>query len=186
MHDPGGSRLFPLQPGVHGTAYLTPDERHRLWLARVWGPNARYVAIVGLNPSTARPDMDDPTIRRDIGFAQRLGFDGVFKLNAATYRVTDPKELLTCSDIVHPENEHILRRVAARCSQVIVAWGAYNPKLMLEVVRALAVLREAKSDIWCFGTTKHGHPRHTLYLRADTELVRFLGATNALLPPSSP
>jgi len=173
-HDPGGKALFPLQPGITGNAYITPDEQHRLWLSRTWGPGARYLAILGMNPSTARPDMDDPTIRRDIGFAQRLGFDGLFKINYATYRATDPKKLRTLgAACVHPENVHILRKIGGRCFMVIIATGVVEPALRSYARSAIDTLREVKSELWCFGFTKDGYPKHTLYLKSDTKPVRF-------------
>lgn len=173
-HDPGGKSLFPLQPGVTGNAYITEDEKHRLWLSRTWGPGARYLAILGMNPSAARPDMDDPTIRRDIGFAQRPGFDGLFKINYATYRATDPKQLLALgAACVHPENKHILQKIGGRCSMVIIATGVVVPELHGYAREAIETLREIKRELWCLGFTKGGYPKHTLYLKSNTKPIRF-------------
>lgn len=174
QHDPGGKSLFALQPGVHGTAYITPDEKDRLWLGRVWGTGARYALIVGMNPSVARPDMDDPTIRRDIGFAQRWGFDGVFKTNVSTYRATNPKMLLAADvRLAHPDNLFVARKMAGRCSKVVLAYGAIHPKLESLAKEYVAALRAICPELWCFGRTKAGHPKHTLYLPNDAALELF-------------
>lgn len=174
VHDPGGKSLYPLQAGMHGAAYLTPDEQHRLWLARVWGRGACYVAILGHNPSAARPDMDDPTIRRDIGFAQRWGFDGLFKINCMTYRATNPKNLLQPNLILtHHDNVDVLRKVGGRCSKVVLAYGAMHPSLHNYADEAVTILREVKNQLWCFGRTKNGDPKHPLYLKNETSLELF-------------
>lgn len=173
MHDPGGKSLFKLQLNVTGDAYITPDGVHRLWLKRAWRSVPKYyVAIVGLNPSTAQPDLDDPTIRRDIGFAQGFGYDALFKINPISYRCTDPSKL-PLEDLVHPENTNVIRAVAAQCSQVILAYGAAPRRLQPFIDEMLKVLRLAHPRLYCLGRTAAGHPRHTLYLRKDTPLEEF-------------
>lgn len=175
MHNPGGKSLYPLKPGVTGDAYITDDGVHRLWLSRVWGPGARYVMFAGMNPSAAKPDMDDPTIIRDCGFAQRWGYNGYFKVNYATYRARDPKQLLR-RDIMlsHAENLHCIQKIAGRCSRVVLAYGVVHPAHRALVDDMLRVIREVKTEIYCLGRTQSGDPRHSLYLRSDTppELFR--------------
>ena len=51
-------------------ANISPCGRYRYTLSRTWG-DARPLAFVMLNPSTADANVDDPTIRRCIGFAER-------------------------------------------------------------------------------------------------------------------
>ncbi len=57
----------------------------------------------GLNPSRASdlppPDGDDPTIRKDMGFA-RWGFGGVVKWNLFALMLTDPRDLIAAADPV--------------------------------------------------------------------------------------
>ncbi|WP_239508926.1 DUF1643 domain-containing protein, partial [Stenotrophomonas maltophilia] len=46
--------------------------------------------FVMLNPSTADADLDDPTIRRCVGFAKALKFDQLSVVNLFAYRATKP------------------------------------------------------------------------------------------------
>jgi hypothetical protein len=44
--------------------------------------------------------------------------------------------------------------------------------------RPAAVLRHLRAldvPLWCFGTNRDGSPKHPLYLRYGTQLVRFPG-----------
>lgn len=175
-HDPGGKSQFPLKPGVTGDAYVTDDERHRIWLSRIWGPGHRYALLIGMNPSTARADVDDQTIIRDMGFVQRWGFDGYFKGNVSSYRATSPKSLLESGVVLsHDDNLPMLRKLAGRCSKIVACWGAIHPRLQPLAAQLIAQLLIDKRELWCLGTTKHGQPRHTLYLKSDTQLQLFRG-----------
>ena len=79
--------------------------KYRYWLSRKWerGP---YCVFIGLNPSTATFEEDDPTIRRCVGFAKRWGFGALVMLNIFAFRSTDPKKLRVKStvDPVGPQN----------------------------------------------------------------------------------
>lgn len=145
---------------------------YRYGLVRRWSdePALRFVM---LNPSTADAKLDDPTIRRCIGFAKREGYGALIVLNLYAYRATDPKALLSCGDPVGPGNDNMLRahlRSSVGVGRpVIAAWGA-NAK----ADRVGQVLDLCPGVDWrCLGTTKDGHPRHPLYVRGDQALVPF-------------
>lgn len=165
------SRPYPLP--VEKAARLSDCGRYRYWLGRVWG-EADSLLFVMLNPSTADASIDDPTIRRCMGFARREGFGGVSVLNLYALRSTDPKALLTCDDAVGPENDAYLTLAlteqARRGNPVIAAWGT-NAKHR----RIVDVLTLVGGVMWhSLGTTKDGHPRHPLYVRGDQPLEGFI------------
>ena len=148
--------------------------RWSLW--RTWGIEAPF-HFVGFNPSTADANEDDPTIRRMIGFAKREGAGGIVVTNLYAMRSTErlSGSQLTGGIRARVENsprEQIRRSPAG--ARVIVCWGA---------LRNMDELREAwtfttgwhaqdleKRALWCLGQTAKGHPKHPLYLRADTPL----------------
>lgn len=70
--------------------------------------------------------------------------------------------------LVH-QAAHMRRMSAAR---VVACWGA-NPKAQARAVEVIALLAEHGTPVWCWGTTKNGAPKHPLYLRGNTPLVRF-------------
>ena len=57
-------------------AYLDENRVYRYWLLRRWDETKPMLGIIGVNPSTADEEIDDQTIRKDIGFCKRLGFGG--------------------------------------------------------------------------------------------------------------
>lgn len=153
---------------------------YRYELARKWTrPDGRAgrVVNIGLNCSTADAHDDDPTIRRDIDFADRWGRNELVKLNLFAFRSTDPKGLRGVADPVGPDNDATIARYLDEAAKspadlVIFSWGG-DPRLVR--ARAAEIVRLARSlDVVarCFGVTKHGQPLHPLYLRKDAPLYR--------------
>jgi len=162
------------------SAEITGDNR---WLlTRRWESetgSSGLIMFVGLNPSTADGESDDPTIRKEVGFAKRMGFGGLLKVNLFPHRATDPKDLLAwlrnpASEITCADNDLIIQKTVERCSTVVAAWGgmAMHSRVFLYSHRAMKIL-EKHDRLFCLGKTRRGCPRHPLYLRNDTRLVRF-------------
>jgi hypothetical protein len=124
-----------------------------------------------LNPSTADATVDDPTIRRCRSFAQAWGCNGFTVANLYAFRATKPADLWKAFDPVGPENDMHLRALAREYTDVVCAWGANAKADRVEVVTRL--LLGAGARLWCLGTTEAGHPRHPLYVRGNTPLVRW-------------
>ncbi len=163
-----------LEPVVRKSAVISPCGTYRYELRRQWGPEPP-VGWVMLNPSTADAELDDPTIRRCISFSGAWGAGGIVVVNLYALRATDPGELARHHYPVGPENDRYWRAVADECSSVVCAWGAHPQAV--EVARAVMyALRQHREKTWCLGTTKTGAPRHPLYVKSATELVRFGGS----------
>ena len=168
---------------IHRYADISDCGRYRWWLRRSWklwkdGEHVQGKGVccfVMLNPSTADGLMDDPTIRRCIGFAMDWGYDALSVRNLFPWRATDPKELLGKERSVvtggGPGNAELL--AAASADIIVIAWGAKVP--YDRDLEAMEMFRRNFPDkpLYCLGKTKHGHPRHPLYVKADTEPILF-------------
>lgn len=122
-----------------------------------------------LNPSTADADLDDPTIRRCIGFAKAWGCSGVVVVNLYALRSTDPSQLWRHEEPVGKMNDKWISRLGAESVDVICAWGANAKAERVEEV--VKMLESNGARLWCLGTTKSGAPRHPLYVKADQKLI---------------
>lgn len=142
--------------------------RYTLW--RVWDDEGPKLNVIGLNPSTADENVDDPTIRRCIAFGKRWGFGRLVMTNLFAYRSTDPRGLATVEDPVGPDNDQWLREQAYDAAYVVAAWGAHP----LAVARSKAVrpLLE-RYAVMCLGITRDGAPKHPLYLPKATQPVTY-------------
>jgi hypothetical protein len=161
--------VYPAGVEVQRHAAISGDGLFRYALHRSWGDGDRLMFIM-LNPSTADADQDDPTIRRCVGFARTLGFDGIGVFNLYAWRATEPAALWVSErigrDISGGErNDDLLRellRQYARRGAVVAAWGAHAKQ---DRINQILAFRHAE-HLRCLGTTKAGAPRHPLYLPA--------------------
>lgn len=149
------------------TATLSTDRMYRYRLGRRWGADGLEALFVMLNPSTADESVDDPTIRRCIGFAKAWGCNALTVVNLYALRATDPEALRTHADPVGPENDATIAAAVAATDIIVCAWGAFNlSPLRVRRVWPLLNLSELRPP-QCLGTTKDGHPKHPLYLPAS-------------------
>lgn len=139
--------------------------RYRYCLSRTWDESLSRVLFVGLNPSTADDQRDDPTVRRCIGFAQRWGYGGLLLVNLFAYRTTDPSGLTEVDDPIGPNNDDWIANGQLKTECVVAAWGNHGRLFK----RDEAVLQSLTRP-FCLGRTMSGCPRHPLYLAAGTPL----------------
>lgn len=156
---------------VETNAVLSKDRKYRYWLMRRWSADKSSATFIMLNPSMADELVDDPTIRRCIGFAKYLGFDSIEVVNLFAYRATKPEELrkVECpvADPQWPEcNDSIITHAARRAAMTICAWG--NTKYANYLDRQKIVLRNLRSagvTPFALRVNDDGTPSHPLYLK---------------------
>lgn len=155
---------------MRNSAVISDCSQYRYVLRRQWRDaftGVRTVGFVMLNPSTADGTIDDPTIRRLIGFAKLWGMDALEVVNLYALRSTDPKGLWQHADPVGPKNDDYIDGWARRSRACVAAWGANaKPDRVAEV---LALMNGR--PLYCLGTTKSGAPRHPLYVKGNTGLI---------------
>lgn len=150
-------------PEVAGRAGFSRCGDYRYWLRRCWDPRRPQCAFIGLNPSTADARVDDPTLRRCIGFAQDWGFGSLLLVNLFSYRCTDPRQLKRVSDPIGSGTSRWIQRAERESGLVVAAWG--NGGVLMH--RGRNVLSKLDRP-YCLGTTGQGMPRHPLYCPRDT------------------
>jgi hypothetical protein len=156
--------------GDAGAAWFSLDRRYRYLLTRTWDATLPVMTLTMLNPSKAGAFRSDPTCTRCIGFARRENCGGLAILNAFALCTTDPAALALPGDPVGPANDQFLEMHAKAASLVVVAWGA-GGSLHGRAREVGQMLAAAGVPLKCLGVTKDGHPRHPLYVRADTPLI---------------
>lgn len=170
----------PIQGGASG-AIIDDDYRYLLW--RQWSypenpVDMRWCLFFMLNPSTADHTEDDPTIRRCIHFAKSTFYcHGLMVVNLFAARATDPKVLLSHPEPVGRLNDDYIELAVKKAAVVVCAWGSKADLKYWGGERrgseyALRLMN-MHDQVVCLGRTKHGYPRHPLYLKNETEPVPF-------------
>src|SRR5690348_5710081 len=168
------------------TCHFSPCRKYRYELRITWNPAIPPQMFIGLNPSTADEENDDPTIWRCIDFSLRWGAGGLVMTNACAYRATDPKVMLAFKgDQVGPENTiRYLEKIAAGCmNKPIAAWGKNASKVRWASDSAGELcecewnrhqeLKKFMGPLHCLRLNKDGSPCHPLYLPADLKPFPF-------------
>ena len=135
---------------------------------------------IGINPSTAKPDDLDNTLKSVERIALHNGFDSFIMFNVYAQRATDPDTMeQVCNELLHKENMEAFSYVLSISQKPAVwaAWGTiiekreYLPQCLLDMIS----IGEAHGATWyCAGKrSKKGHPHHPLYLRKDELLKPF-------------
>ena len=135
---------------------------------------------IGINPSTAKPDALDNTLKSVERIALGNGFDSFLMFNVYAQRATSPDDMeKVYNPALHRENLEAFRYILSISDKpsVWAAWGAIIEKrpYLPDCVRDLVGAGEAFGASWyCAGAiTKKGHPHHPLYLRKDEKLRPF-------------
>ena len=135
---------------------------------------------VGINPSTARPDALDNTLKSVERIALGNGFDSFLMFNVYAQRATRPDDMeKQCNEALHRENMEAFRYLLSigEHPAVWAAWGAIIEKrsyLAQCVADMLEISKDYGARWYCAGPiSKKGHPHHPLYLRKDEKLKLF-------------
>jgi hypothetical protein len=175
QHDPGGKVTLSLQIWVRGSAVFGgPGDCYRYELSRVWDEKLPILLVVMMNPSTANPLVDDPSVAKCRRYAEAWGFGTLLVGNTFAYRATDKRRLLEVSDPVGPENDCHLLKMSNRAQTILFAFGQPHKSLRSrgpEVARLLS--NNGRRKIHALRLSNDGTPCHPLYLPGSLKPVEW-------------
>lgn len=149
------------------SAIFSDDRAYRYVLERRWRDDGPMAMCIGLNPSTANEDEDDPTIKSLTRILGNLGYGGFYMTNLFALVSPYPEDLRKSTDPIKDNNMHLLG-TRDRASDVIFCWGAFPmAEYRAKLIRAMF------PGSWCFGQNQNGSPKHPLYLKSTAELRKF-------------
>ena len=167
---------------MFGGAIISDDGlyRYRLWRELRPGAPERIMTFIMLNPSIADASVDDPTIRRCMGFARREGCTRLDVVNLFAFRATKPSRLLEVGWPTGPENAIHIEGAIMVSHLVVAAWGAWwdnqSPNRRPLRTRVEDIAEHHGKTLYCLGETKKGAPRHPLYAPNTSPIVKWRAA----------
>ena len=153
--------------GCVSQVWYSPCDLYRYGLSRVWDAAKPAILFVMLNPSTADEHRNDPTVARCETRARVMGFGGVMIANIFAFRATHPRDLKQADAPVGDHNDAVLAHWTDRAGMVVAAWGVHGGYQG----QGASVARQIGGALHHLGLTKHGHPRHPLYVSLSTQPV---------------
>ena len=158
---------------IERSAIFSKCRNYRYALSRIWIERNVYCLFVCLNPSTADENIDDPTIRRCIRFAESFGCGGMVMVNLFAYRSTWPEALLNIDDPIGSDNDLFIQKLSQAAKITVAAWGSHKAIKQ----RADNVLLLLKNPQY-LELTKDKKPRHPLYLKKTLRPKPFKSVDN--------
>ena len=138
---------------------------------------------IGINPSTARPDDLDNTLKSVERTAKFNGYDSFIMFNVYAQRATDPKTMdVSFNSQLHNENMNAFRYVLSSYGEgnkpsVWAAWGTIIEKrpYLVDCVREMIdICNEYGAKWYTVGKRSvKGHPHHPLYLKNNSPVEEF-------------
>lgn len=161
-------------------AEFSKDRKYRYALWRIWDETKPLVMCIGLNPSTANEDKNDPTITKLEKIMRHNGYGGFYMMNLFPLVSADPKVLVEFYDDTQShdtedmENMRWLLDIKRKCKDVVFAWGGFKEAEQ----RAKSVIGYFKLAL-CLKINNNGSPKHPLYCKDDSALFPYEYELNA-------
>lgn len=139
----------------------------------------KTLICIGINPSTAKPDELDNTLKTVKRFSFDLGYDSWLMLNVYPQRYTNPNKLdKEINRGYHFENlKQIKSLLNSGNFDIWAAWGTIikKRKYLLSCLNDIVSITMKYSINWyTIGKkSKDGHPHHPLYLNKKLKLDSF-------------
>ncbi len=139
----------------------------------------RCLTCIGINPSTARPNDLDNTLRQVRNRAAMFGYDSWTMINVYPQRATNPDNLDSrINEEYHQQNLVEIEKLLASTSvDLWAAWGTIitkRPYLKRCLADIITVAKKYDVNWFSIGNkSKAGHPHHPLYLKKGLPLDAF-------------
>jgi len=153
---------------IYKNATFSSCRIYRYSLSRIWDKKKKYILFIGLNPSTANEEVDDPTIRRCVNYAKKWGYGGFMMVNLFAYRTTLPSNLKKVKYPVGSENDKYIVTLSKKADITVAAWGN-NGDFYSRDKEVLSLV----PSLMCLKINKSGQPAHPLYLKKGLKLTKF-------------
>ncbi|SUN81106.1 Uncharacterized protein conserved in bacteria [Streptococcus milleri] len=149
-------------------AIISKDKIYRYKLSRTWDSTKPTILFIGLNPSIADENIDDPTITRCINFAKDWGYGTLLMANLFAFRSTYPKDIYLIDDPIGKDNDHYLLECVTQSDLIVACWGNNGTYMNRE-----KVIKELVPNLYCLQKNKNGTPHHPLRLPRNIDPVPF-------------
>ena len=133
----------------------------------------------GINPSTAKPEELDNTLKSVERLALNNGFDCWIMMNIYPQRATNPNNMhMDFDSEIHSNNlEHIENILANNNTTIWAAWGTLIEKrtYLINCLFDIYELSKKFNRSWVTigNKSKKGHPHHPLYLSSTALMEEF-------------
>lgn len=149
-------------------AIFSSCRKYRYVLWRIWDESKPLIMFIGLNPSIADENKDDPTIRKCINLSKYWGYGGFYITNLFAYKSTDFNKIKSIDNPIGKENDRWIKKIIKRASDIVICWGNKGRYLNRD-----KELLKFIDNVKCLGMTKCGCPKHPLYVNSKSKFSNY-------------
>lgn len=151
---------------------FSDDRKHRYTLWRQldnYQENNPYCVFLGLNPSVANEEINDPTITRCMKWTKNMHETAMYMLNIFSMISTDPYVMKIDREPNREENDLIIKNLTHhQNAKIIILCCGTHGKYLDRLSKISYLLKDV--NLYCFGKNLDGTPKHPLYLSYKTSL----------------
>lgn len=140
----------------------------------------RPLITIGINPSTAKPNELDNTLKSVQRIMAGNGYDSFIMFNVYAQRATEPTKMdKIFNRKLHEENMKAFRWLLSKYTSTAIwaAWGTSIEKrhYLKECLEEMVKIANEYGVKWYRAgeLSKKGHPHHPLYLKKDSKLEEY-------------
>lgn len=179
-----------LTAGKLPSAMISPCNKYRYLLSRQWDAKLPYLLFIGLNPSTADAQHDDPTTNKLIHLAKSWNYGGVIIVNLYAYIDSHQKVIWSLSTIeekLGPDNRETIQALIQRddIGMILAGWGddavtwrggkIENDQYYQEIANLYHFITETCSrELYCLSYNNSGMPRNPAYSKVPYPSVEYI------------
>lgn len=164
----GKTELFEDYKTITGATF-SEGRKYRYALWRIWDEKMPLVIFIGLNPPNANENQSDNTIRKVTSISRNNGFGGFYMMNLFPFVTKNPK-MLKHDQISEELNNEILITISSICTDIVFACGAFD--IIIKTGRDKEFIEKFPNAKALF-VNKNGSPKHPLYCKNDTQLIKY-------------
>lgn len=138
------------------SADFSECKQYRYLLTRQWDNTKPTAMCIGLNPSNAGGEKDDPTINILVRTLENLGYGELKMCNLYAFIASKPSKLFSVPDTLGM-NDVWLKTTAAGVQDVVFCWGDFKG-IEYRAKKIKAMFPDAK----CFSKNRTGTPLHPM------------------------
>ena len=174
--------------GVRGAAIFHQEKDgipRRRSLHRDWSIPGQVIKMphqpqtlvsIGMNPSTADKDHDDPTVRKEYRWAKSYAcYQSYTKFNVCDAITSNPLNMLKM-ETPNSKGNHpfIISSLRKMDCDVLLSWGNLPRGLEYIAEDLLALLRKEGHILYCFKINQSGTPSHPRFINLpDLKMIRY-------------
>lgn len=137
--------MKPIKTITRAEAIFSDDEKHRLYLKKVWNTKLPIATVITKFPRYEGQIKSDLTTQLIVNNLYDMGMGGFYLVNLFT-NVELSNRMDEVEDILHEETDKYILEAVENSESIILAWGSTSSKIITNRIKEVETLLEPFED----------------------------------------